>query len=69
MLVLGILSLFFFGIVLGPVAAFMGTSALREIDANPAMYTNRGTVVAGRILGIVGTVLSVIGIIYVVTSG
>jgi hypothetical protein len=59
-LVLGILSLFCFGIILGPIAIVMGKNALNEIDANPSAYTNRVMVMAGFVLGIVGLVGSVI---------
>jgi hypothetical protein len=55
-LILGIL-----GIVacqlLAPFAWVIGNRALAEIDANPSAYSNRGLVVAGRICGIVGSVL------------
>ena len=64
-LVLGIVSFFCFGIITGVIAYVMGTNALKEIDANPGYYNNRGTVNAGRICGIIGAVLSLIGIIYV----
>jgi hypothetical protein len=64
-LILGILSLICIQI-LGPVAWIMGNRALAEIDANPAMYTNRSTVNAGRICGIIGTVLLVLSIIWVI---
>jgi Domain of unknown function (DUF4190) len=64
-LVLGILSFFCFGIILGPIAAIMGKNALDEIDANPQAYTNRGQVLAGMICGIIGFVLSVIWLIIV----
>jgi uncharacterized protein DUF4190 len=67
-LVLGILSLLCFGIILGPIAWVMGNNAMREIDQNPAGYSNRGTVVAGRICGIIGTVLGVFGIIYFIAA-
>jgi hypothetical protein len=67
-LVLGILSFFCFGIILGPIAAIMGKNALDEIDANPQAYTNRGQVLAGMICGIIGFVLSVIWLI-IVASG
>ena len=40
------------GVVLAQLDA-----ALAEIDANPAAYGNRGTVNAGYICGIIGTVL------------
>jgi len=62
-LVLGILSIVCFGILAGIPGIVMGTSALKEIDANPGRYSNRGTVNAGRICAIVGTALSVLGII------
>lgn len=55
-LILGIL-----GIVLcqlcAPFAWVMGNRVLAEIDANPTLYSNRSLVVAGRICGIVGTVI------------
>lgn len=55
-LVLGICSLVVCQL-LGPVAWIMGNSALREIDANPAAYANRSSVQAGRICGIIATVI------------
>ena len=62
-LVLGILSLVACGI-LGPVAWSMGNHAIREMDANTQVtYSNRGNVSAGRICGIVGTVLMAVGIV------
>jgi hypothetical protein len=61
-LVLGILGLLICGI-LAPVAWVMGNNAIAEIDRNPTAYSNRGTVQAGRICGIVGTVIWIIGII------
>ena len=63
MLVLGIVSLFCFGIILGPIAAIMGKNALDEIDANPQAYTNRGQVQAGMILGIIAIVLWAVGLV------
>ena len=61
-LVLGILSLVICGL-LGPVAWVMGSNALQEIDRNPLAYANRGSVVAGKICGIVATVLLIIGVV------
>jgi hypothetical protein len=55
-LVLGILSLVLCQLI-GPFAWVKGNNALAEIDRNPAAYTNRGTVQAGRICGIVATCL------------
>jgi hypothetical protein len=64
-LVLGILSLVVCG-VLGPFAWSMGNTALREIDASYRTgrpLGGRETVNVGRILGIVGTVLLVLGVL------
>ena len=66
-LVLGILSLVVCGL-LGPVAWTMGSKALTEIDRNPAAYTNRGSVSAGRILGIISSVLLIVGIVVTVIA-
>ncbi|WP_426571907.1 DUF4190 domain-containing protein [Aquihabitans sp. McL0605] len=63
-LVLGILSLPLLcaciGGILGLIAWLMGNSAMKEIDANPSAYTNRSSVQAGRIIGIVSSVLWVV---------
>ena len=61
-LVLGILGLVVCG-VLGPFAWSMGNRALREIDASRGALGGRQTVNAGRILGIIATVLLVIGVL------
>ncbi len=55
-LVLGICSLVVCQ-VLGPVAWAMGNTALREIDAEPGRYGNRGTIQAGKTCGIIATVI------------
>jgi hypothetical protein len=60
-LILGILGVTLCNI-LAPFAWIVGNRVLREIDqSNGMMAGNRGLVVAGRILGIVGTVLLLIG--------
>lgn len=51
------------GVFLGPVAWIMGNNAIREIDAAPDVYSNRGQVQAGRICGMVATALLVLGVI------
>jgi uncharacterized membrane protein YjgN (DUF898 family) len=61
-LVLGILGIVICGI-LAPFAWNMGNKELAAIDAGRRSPENRGTANAGRILGIVGTVLLAIGII------
>ena len=62
-LVLGILSIPCCGLFTGIPAIILGRNALAEIDAAPGQFGGRGQVNAGYICGIVGTVLSVIGII------
>lgn len=53
-LVLGILSLAVCGL-LGPFAWAKGNTVLAEIDRAPYAYTNRSSVVTGRICGMVAT--------------
>lgn len=60
-LVLGILSLVLCQ-VLGPIAWVMGNNELAGIDAGLRPPQNRGTAQAGRILGIISTVLMIVGI-------
>ncbi len=67
-LVLGILGLVLCG-VLAPVAWIKGNAAQREMDAQPNVnWTNRGSVTTGRILGIVGTVIILLGIVFVIIA-
>lgn len=67
-LVLGILGLIVCG-VLAPIAWIKGNSAKREMDAQPDVtWTNRGSVTAGRILGMIGTVVIVLGILFVILA-
>jgi hypothetical protein len=63
-LVLGILSLLICGF-LGPVAWVMGNNAIAEIDANPLAYTNRGSVQAGRICGIIASAIMIVWVVVV----
>lgn len=61
-LVLGILGLVVCGL-LAPIAWVKGNTAKREMDSQPSVYwSNRGSVTAGRICGIIGTVLILVGI-------
>ena len=60
---LGILSLVICQ-VLGPFAWVMGNNELAAIDGGRRPPENRGTANAGRILGIIGTVLLVLGVIF-----
>ena len=61
-LVLGILGIVICSI-LATIAWYMGNEEVRAIDAGRRDPTNRRTANAGRILGIVGTVLMGLGII------
>ena len=53
-------------LVVSPFAWAIGGRAVREIDANPGMYGGRDQANAGRIMGIVGTVLLVLGFLALV---
>lgn len=64
-LVLGILGIVICGI-LAPFAWSMGNKELAAIDAGRRPPDNRGTANAGRILGIVGTVLLAVGFIFLI---
>ncbi len=61
-LVLGILSLVSccFGLILGPIAWIMGNNDLQEIRAGRMDREGEGMTNAGRICGIIGTVLGVL---------
>ena len=64
-LVLGILSLVVCG-VLGPFAWVMGNRALREIDASQGALGGRSSVNAGRICGMIATILIVLAVVLVI---
>ena len=61
-MVLGILGLVLCGVI-GPFAWVMGSKAVKQIDANPNAYSGRGEANAGKIMGIVGTVLLILGVV------
>jgi len=62
-LVLGILSIPCCGLFTGIPAIILGNSAKKEIAASGGTIGGSGSVNAGFICGIIGTVLSVLGII------
>ena len=64
-LVLGILSLVGCGILTGIPAWVMGNSALKEIDGGTMDPTGRGVTNAGKILGMISTILFIVGIVVV----
>lgn len=64
-LVLGILGVVLCG-VLAPFAWVIGGRAVAEIDASQGTIGGRGAASAGRILGIVGTILLALAALFVV---
>ncbi len=64
-LVLGILGLVLCQF-LGPFAWSIGNKELQAIDAGRRPPENRGTANAGKILGIVSTVLLAIGVVFII---
>ncbi len=65
--IVGLASLVFCGgllLVLSPFAWAIGSKSLREIDANPTRYSGRNEASAGRICGIIGTILLVISVFF-----
>ncbi len=64
--IIGLVGIAFCGgltLVLSPFAWAIGRKSVREIDANPGRYGGRDKANAGKIMGIIGTVLLVIGIV------
>jgi hypothetical protein len=61
-LVLGIPSLVVCGL-LGPIAWYQGNQEMQRIAAGAVDPSTQGTVNAGRICGIVGTVLTGVGLV------
>ena len=68
-LVVAIIGLFLIGIVLGPIAICLAVSAKNDIRARPDEVKGEGLANAGLVIGVVGTVISVIFIIAVLASG
>ena len=63
-LVLGIIGLFF--AILAPVAWVIANGELNAIDAGLRAPENRSTANTARILGIIGTILLVLGLLFFV---
>lgn len=62
-LVLGILSLVVCGL-LGPIAWSKGNSALKEMERSTGVqWTNRGNITAGRVCGIISSVLLIVWVL------
>jgi hypothetical protein len=67
--VLGLVSLTCCLSILGPVAFFVGNSSLNRIRASGGTLGGEGLANAGRILGIIGTVLLAISVILLIIWG
>lgn len=61
-LILGILGLFVS--VLSPIAWYLGSQEINAIDSGRRSPENRSLAYAGRVLGIVGTVMLVLGLLF-----
>lgn len=58
-MILGILSLFLAGIILGPIAWVMGNNDLKEMRAGRMDREGEGQTNAGRICGMIATILNI----------
>jgi len=52
------------GTVVAPFAWYLGQKSTNEIDQNPGAYSGRGESNAGKIFGIIGTILLVLVVLY-----
>jgi hypothetical protein len=50
-------------LILSPAAWVVGRKAVREIDSSPGRYAGRDKAQAGKIMGIIGTVLLALGVL------
>ena len=67
-MVLGIVSLVggltcFLPILLGPYAWVVGRRAVRQVDAEPGRWDGRSQALAGYVMGVIATVLLVLGVL------
>ncbi len=67
-LVVGIVSIFIFGIVLGAIAIFMGLRARKEIDDSNGSLTGRGQATAAIFLGAAAVVVWSVVLIVSISS-
>lgn len=65
-LIVSIVSLVVCGGVISPLAWYLGSKAVKEIDENPQRYSGRAEANAGKIIGIIGTVLLILGVFFFV---
>ena len=55
-MILGIVGLFFFGIILGILALILGGVAMNKINSDPEKFSGKGMAITGIVLGIVDVV-------------
>ncbi len=54
------------GIIFGAIALIVGNNSMKVYNEAPENYSDAGNIKAGRIMGIIGLILSVLLIIYMV---
>lgn len=67
-LVCGLAGLLCFGIVLAPTAFGLGLAARRSIRSSNGWRTGDGMAIAGIVLGIIGTILAIVTMVYVLKN-
>lgn len=67
-LVVGIVALFLFGIILGPIAIIMGLRARTEIDESGGRVTGRGQATAAVFIGMLACVVWVVLLVTSIAS-
>ena len=68
-MILGILSLVCCGLLAGIPALILGNSAQKEIAASGGAQSGEGMAKAGIILGWISIALSILGLIFAITTG
>jgi hypothetical protein len=69
--IVGLVGIVFCGgltLLLSPFAWAIGRKAVAEIDANPGRYGGRDKANAGKIMGMIGTILLAVGVLLVVLA-
>lgn len=56
------------GLLVSPFAWFVGGRAVKEIDRHPGQWSGRDQAQAGRVMGIIGTVLLVLVVVLVIAA-
>ncbi len=67
-LILGIIGIFVFGFILGPLAIIFGIVAVSKAKKQPKVYAGRGLAIAGIVLGAIALVLSIVWFVVIGAS-